>query len=83
MRRLQNMDTTRRLYCFIRHYTLANKLPPTQREMADACFISTGTVTRHLDRLQMLGYIDRVEGATRGIVLTDKAPMDCDGHTFG
>lgn len=82
MQDMPNTDVTERLYCFIRHYTRTKKLPPTQREMADACFISAGTVNRHLDRLQMLGYIQRIEGKKRGIVLTEKTPLECGGMTF-
>ena len=82
MRRLRNMELTRRLYCFIRHYTHTYRLPPTQREMAEACFVSSGTVVRHLDRLEMLGYIERIENSKRAVTLTDKKPLDCDGEQF-
>jgi len=74
---LANSDTTRDVYCFIRSYLTEQNLPPTQREIAEGCFISVGTVTRHLDRLVMYGYIERLENTTRGLRLTDKRPDDC------
>lgn len=74
---MQNMDTTRRVYCFIWRYTRTQRMPPTQREIADACHIATSTVTRHLDRLQILGYIHRVESTKRGLIVTDKDPLEC------
>lgn len=76
MSRPPNWATTVQLYCFIKQYTDEHKLPPTQREMADGCYISTGTVNRHLDRLHMDGYIIRREGTKRGVALTEKV-LDC------
>ncbi|MEM6282481.1 MAG: MarR family transcriptional regulator [Chloroflexota bacterium] len=80
MRELDSMDTTRRLYCFIKHYFAAHKISPTQREMADGCYVSAGTITRHLDRLQMFGLIEREPGLPRSVSLTDAddSEMHCD-----
>jgi len=75
---LPSMDVTIDIYCMICRYIEEKGIPPTQREIARACFVSNGTVLRHLDRLQMWGYIERVEGASRNIVLTGVAPFRCD-----
>lgn len=74
---LPSMDLTIAIYCMICRYIQETGIPPTQREIARACYVSNGTVLRHLDRLHMWGYIDRVEGATRNIVLTGVAPFRC------
>ena len=74
---LTNLDTTRDIYCFIRRYFEERSIPPTHREIAEGCFISSGTINRHLDRLVIFGYIERLEATTRGIRLTDKRPDDC------
>lgn len=75
---LTNMAVTRQLFCFIRRYTTENGLPPTQREMADGCFIAISSVSRHLDRLHMLGYIERLPGTMRGIVVTNPTAFTCE-----
>jgi len=62
------------IYTYIEEKGIA----PTQREIATACFVSNGTVLRHLDRLEMWGYIQRVPGASRNIVLTGVPPFRCD-----
>ena len=77
MVQLTNLDTTRSIYCFIRAYFDERSIPPTHREIAEGCFVSSGTVTRHLDRLVIFGYIERLEATTRGLRLTDKRPADC------
>lgn len=79
---LENMETTQRLYCFIRAYIAENGIAPTQRRMGEACFISPGSVTRHLDRLHMWGYINRIPGAMRGITLADDPPFECRDYAF-
>lgn len=76
---LRDLSTTRRLYCFIRQYMRTAQSAPTFREMAEACFISTGSVMLHLDRLEMLGYIEREPNRSRGIRLTTRPGFDCDG----
>jgi SOS-response transcriptional repressor LexA len=75
---LPNMELTIAIYCMICRYIEETGIPPTQREIARECFVSNGSVLRHLDRLQMWGYIQRVEGASRNIVLTGVAPFRCD-----
>ena len=77
-KKLQNMELTISIYCMICRYVAEKGIAPTQREIARECFIANGSVLRHLDRLQMWGYIERVEGASRNIVLTGIAPFKCD-----
>jgi SOS-response transcriptional repressor LexA len=76
--KLANMETTIRLYCFIVGYIREHGIPPTQQEMAAGCYVATGTVNRHLDRLHMWGYIERLEHTSRGVKLGAPAPFDCD-----
>lgn len=61
--------TTQTIYDFIRAYYQENRKSPTIREIASACYVSVGTVFRHLDRLEMLGYIQREPNQARSIVL--------------
>ncbi|MEL6151440.1 MAG: MarR family transcriptional regulator [Chloroflexota bacterium] len=84
MTEMSGMDITRRLYCFILHYFAAHRISPTQREMADGCFVSAGTITRHLDRLEMFGLIEREPGLPRSVRLTDRddEEMHCTEFDF-
>lgn len=43
--------------------------PPTLREIAKACFMSTTRAMRCLDRLDAGGWITREQGKARGITL--------------
>lgn len=74
---LPNMELTRTLYCYIVRYVAANGHAPTQREMAEACYVSNGTISRHLDRLAMYGWIVRTAGRHRAVVLQNPAPFAC------
>lgn len=78
VKELQNMALTRQLYCYIVNYVREHQIPPSQREMAEACYMSNGNVSRHLDRLHMYGWIVRNEGRHRGIQLGNPAPFSCD-----
>lgn len=52
---------------------LANGVPPTLRELADAMDVSsTSVVSYHLDCLMDGGYLTRVPGAARALRITDK-----------
>jgi len=62
-------DTTQAVYDFIRAYYRENRKSPSIREIASACYVSVGTVFRHLDRLEMLGYIQREPNQARSIML--------------
>lgn len=60
-----------------------SELPPTMQEiMCNADIPSTSMVSYYLDRLEELGFIRRVHGTARGIVLLDKNDSPpTDGRT--
>lgn len=61
---------TDKVYQFIKTYMAKNLgRPPTQREIADGCFIARSSVQRHLDILDALGLIVREPGMARGLSL--------------
>jgi len=61
--------TTESVYEFVKMYHADYHKSPTMREIAAGCFIATGSVIRHLDRLEMSGYIQREPNQARSIVL--------------
>lgn len=64
---MRDMSITDRIFDFIVSEVKAKGRPPTLREIADACYVSTGAVVRHLDRLEMQGRIERMPGKSRSI----------------
>lgn len=69
---LKDTESTQRVYEYLKGYIEREGFPPTHREIAEACYIGTASVNRHLDRLHMLEIIERVEGKNRGLRLTGK-----------
>ncbi|HEX2621113.1 MAG TPA: MarR family transcriptional regulator [Phototrophicaceae bacterium] len=70
---------TRQVYEFIRDFIHHHSgIPPTQREIADGCFIARSAVQRHLDILEARGIIVRTDRMARGIVLADEADLPDD-----
>ena len=67
-------ETTRQIFDFIRDYYEQHSYGPSQREMAEACYIVRSGVIRHLDRLEAWGCIIRKPGSARSITLTGKQP---------
>ncbi len=68
-------DDTRIVYTFVRDYLDEhNGYAPSHREIAEGCFLSRGSITRHLDRLVFAGYLDREDGRARSLRLTGLAP---------
>ena len=67
-------STTEQVYAFIQTYTEDHPgLSPSQREIAQACFLSQPAVIRHLDRLEQQGRIQREPGQARSIrIIEDK-----------
>lgn len=60
-----------RILAFIRQHTVANSYPPSLREIAQGCDISsTSVVDYHIRRLEKNGYLTRIPMACRTIVLT-------------
>ena len=60
------------VYAFLQSYIAEHKVPPTHREIADACYISKGTVATVLWRLETRRLIDLIPGKARGIILIDR-----------
>jgi DNA-binding MarR family transcriptional regulator len=59
------------VYKFIKKYCEDTHKSPTIREIASGCFISVGSVIRHLDRLEIMQCIEREPDQARSIVLLD------------
>lgn len=70
-------ERQREILNFIGGYSAENGRPPTLREIAAECEISsTSVVVYHLDRLQAAGFVERDAQVSRGIRLlepTDRA----------
>jgi len=64
-------DTTDAVYALIRAYRAQHGNSPSQREIAQGCFLSRPAIIRHLDRLEMQGKIRREPGKARGIQLVE------------
>lgn len=64
-------DTTEQVFTFICDYITAHGMAPSQREIASGCFISKGTVTRHLYRLVTANRIKMIPDIQRGIRLAE------------
>ena len=62
-------ELTHKIFDFICHYVDEHNFGPTVQEIADACQIGVATVTRHLDRMQVMGWISREYGKARSIVV--------------
>jgi SOS-response transcriptional repressor LexA len=63
------IETTETIYRFLEDYADEHGGSPTVREIAAGCFVSVGTVMRHLDRMENLGWISRQPGKARSIRL--------------
>lgn len=62
-------DNLQRVLTFLQTYIEAHRIPPSQREIALACHLSKGSVTRCLDVLQARHLLDRNPGQPRTIRL--------------
>ncbi len=65
-------SVTDAVYDFIKTYIQEHAYPPTLREIARGCYLSTSAVTRHLNRLEQRGKIYREPARARGIRLLDE-----------
>jgi DNA-binding MarR family transcriptional regulator len=65
-------DTTEMVYQFIVQYRDTYGISPSQREIAEGCYIVRSAVPRHLDKLEARGRIARAPGQARTIHLTKK-----------
>ena len=72
-----------RILEYITDYINRVKIPPSIREIAEDCGISsTSTVVYHLDRLERQGAIRRIPGVARGIVLCEDGLPRLDGDAL-
>lgn len=65
----RSQKTTQSIHEFLQKYTDEHRKSPTIREIATGCFVSVGTVMRHLDKLEAIGFIEREPNQARSIVL--------------
>ena len=67
---------------FVRDFTTHNPHPPTVREIAGGCNLSsTSVVDYNLLRLKEKGYLTRVPSISRGIVLTERGKTEAPVHS--
>lgn len=59
--------TTEHVYDFIVNYLNNHNFPPSQREIAEGCYITRGAVPRHLKKLEEAELITRMPGVPRSI----------------
>jgi len=62
--------TTDNVFAFIRRFQERQGLSPSLQDIGDALNLSGPTVLYHLRRLEQVGLIERIAGASRGIRLT-------------
>ncbi len=68
---MSEIDSSNEVYNFIQRFIAEHGFSPTLREIAKACFMSTTTVVRYLDRLCAAGRISRELNKPRSIALLD------------
>lgn len=68
--KLQNVYLTQTIYRFLLDYFEQHRACPSYQEISHGCYMAPSTISRHLDRLEMAGVIERVEGQKRNIRLT-------------
>lgn len=69
-------QTTNAVYQFLWDYQQEHGFVPTQREIAEQCFLAQSSVSRHLDKLAKWGWLIREEGLARGIRLLKTPQTD-------
>ena len=69
---MKHNQITETIYTFIERYIEEHGIPPSQREIAEGCYLVRSAVVRHLDRLEAYGRITRIPNTSRGIRLTKK-----------
>jgi SOS-response transcriptional repressor LexA len=65
---------SQRVYQFVYQYIDERGFSPSQREIAEGCFMARASVQRHLDVLEAKGFIEREMGMARSLSLTDRTP---------
>ena len=69
MENVMNTDTTEAVYHFIVAYIQEHGISPSQREIAEGCYLVRSSVLRHLDKLEAWGRIIRDPNKARSIRL--------------
>ena len=69
---------TQRVYQFIKQFIEQRGFPPSQREIAEGCYMARSSVQRHLDVLEAKGLIEREMGIARSLSLTDRTAVSED-----
>lgn len=64
-------DTRDAILRFVTRYTDYHNAPPTQREIARACYLAQSTVRYHLSVLQAQGRLDYRRGKARGLAVRE------------
>ena len=64
-------ETSRTVYEFICTYIHEHGYSPSQRDIAQGCYINAASVVRYLDKLEAKGYIRREPGKARSIILSE------------
>jgi SOS-response transcriptional repressor LexA len=59
------------IYDFIRAYIQEYQISPSQREIAEGCYMTHGNVARYLKKLEAQGRIKRYPHISRGIGLVN------------
>lgn len=68
---MSDNETSAQVYDFIQGFFAEHGYSPTLREIARACYMSTTTVVRYLDKLCAAGRISRELQKPRSIALLD------------
>ncbi|MAU09161.1 MAG: hypothetical protein CL607_05015 [Anaerolineaceae bacterium] len=68
---MANPETLDTIYTFIAEYITRKGVSPSQREIAEGCYIALSTVSRYLDLLEMQERIQREPGMARSIHLVE------------
>lgn len=63
-------EETERVYEFIKEFIKHEGYAPSLSEICEACYISTGSLVRHLDKLEAHGRITREYRKARSIRIT-------------
>jgi len=60
------------VYAFLQRFMSLHGHPPTQKQIADACYLSKTTIARCMDKLEAWGWIQREQGTYRSLKLMEK-----------
>jgi repressor LexA len=71
---IRSHETTYQVYRFVDAFIQQHGYGPSQREIAEGCYLARSGIIRHLDRLEAWGCIIRQPGCARSITLTGKTP---------